>query len=359
VPDHGRVALAARLPVSSAVLVCREHKLDRQAVRPHDRRAEEPKNRRQLAGSPQAAKGRTLLHRTAAKLRLESSPHPVGQPGKTPEKAKMDSDPFFGHLFRPLFRPKPICRPWRALMNAYSLRLPCVTAVCCALVFCEGCFIPVPLAIYPAQTHDSRKTITFRDRDGEQIRKDGLLVLEREYSGVFHSHASRQLLDIHDGKVTLPRRCKLSSVWLYWMFGAPWYPFLQEIPGENVQLFPFISGYYHDGLVWSSYFHNDYLFRFLSDVPQFEQGSVTLLSNKTHPVDAVICWDVQLDEITNPSEGGTGSDLVLPETDHRRLKSRVDAELKRMEPLLPSTHPVLRHGASQPVYVPLLTSQPP
>lgn len=241
------------------------------------------------------------------------------------------------------------------------LNSPCPVFLACATLLAvgQGCFLPVPLAVYPAPTHDSGKTVTFQDQDGERIQKDGILVLQREYYGILSPPTSTQLLDIHDGTVTLPRQWKLSSLWLVWWFGVPWYPVIEETPGENVWLFPFVSGYHHDHLICSSYHRIGRLFSFCSHEDQFEQGSVTLLRNDVDPVYAFIYWDLDFNDITCPTQGNASSDIVLTEHDYARLKSYVDAERGRVRPLVPSKHSVLGGVASQPACAAPPTSQPP
>lgn len=240
----------------------------------------------------------------------------------------------------------------RTMCLRVLLSLPLPFSLMAILAVSEGCLLPIPLAVYPAPDKGSGLRITFYDEAGEHIRRDGLVLVHREYYaeiaqvyGIRPPPTSSELLDIHQGVVTLPQRCKLSFLWLAPLY-MPWYLVVIETPTENVWLYPFISGYTRDG----SISYDDY-----------KNGCLTLLNSSGREVDAFIRWDIDFDRIRSPDQPSStvySDQSILTKPDYLRLTAYIEAERVRLRKHIPPTHPVLGGITSQPECGPSPTSQP-
>ncbi|MCG8408169.1 MAG: hypothetical protein MI923_23465 [Phycisphaerales bacterium] len=190
----------------------------------------------------------------------------------------------------------------------------------------SGC-AQIPLAVFPAPEAGSRKQIKFLDTDRKLIRKDGLLVVRRDY---IPNRTVCNIVEIKDGVARIPEKWNLASVWLEVLQFAPK---LIVLPGDNIRVSPLIPGYYHN---WTADNRKESSQRpYYRD---FKKGYVVLSKNNHDIRQATYWWKLELPKLRECSttvdyevELVTDYTLEISDADAQRVESFVKRELAHLE----------------------------
>lgn len=213
----------------------------------------------------------------------------------------------------------------------------------------SGCLVATPIAIFPAPELGSGMEITFYDSLARPISQDGLLLVHREYQipwgwTLLDLGMSNRVVPITAGKATLPHQWNLASVWLMPnMFSFFLIPMPCVLPGENLDIVPFLVGYnYHCCASHSGIQTRDTYGRIHpSTIPHycFNDGRVYLSSSDADPERGIEYLKAyRAPYLRRPSQiRGIGDrpDLCLPESEYQRVTSFINRELERLRAIPP------------------------
>ncbi|MHC4090207.1 MAG: hypothetical protein ACYSVY_08005 [Planctomycetota bacterium] len=208
----------------------------------------------------------------------------------------------------------------RAKLAACASVTPILTA--CA----SGCsqWSAFPIFALPWPEKGSGQTFQLHELAGEAIRKDGWLLLARQREDILSQEAELcELLEIRDGRVRLPDRWVLASVWIVNYFGLP-LPYI--CPRFHIGLMPMVQGYhgYDEGARGPPL-----CLAATSPKDDFWHGSLTVFDSDASPLHATEYWRSLLSRFTGPEN----ADLIeIADEDRTFAVTWIEQELARLEP---------------------------
>jgi hypothetical protein len=134
------------------------------------------------------------------------------------------------------------------------------------------------------------------------------------------------MTEIRDGRATLPQKWKTTFVCLDWLI---YIPTISVLPSEEVRVYPFISGYYRDGVVRSDY-------------EGFKDGTVVFVESDKAPALAFFQWGGAARSVLDYVREGDTPDAVLSEQEYAWFKTVVEGERERLMHMIPPSDPAYR-----------------
>ena len=206
-----------------------------------------------------------------------------------------------------------------------------MTALAVLLIGAGACRIP--LAVFPAREAGSGMTVRFVNEGGDPIHQNADLIVQRWYYDPFFERPIPphvRVVRIGDGSARLPKKWTVAVAFVFWFY---YLPVVNIEPWHNLAVMPLVPGYYVPD---SDRYPEGGIF-----YAAFKDGLMTLRHCTEDLPEAVRYWErTVLGRLRREADESDADapDLWLPESDYRRIKSLVLAEVRRLRQMMAHKH---------------------